>query len=86
MCEPAKDSERVDTIGFAGMRPAKMIKMPVVSLSSANRIQLVIAMGEMNVAPGVLDVKRSALRAGAPLEHQKLMNMPRMADTKAMAS
>lgn len=63
-----------------------MIKMPVVSLSSPKSIQLVIAMGESNAAPGVLDVKRSALRAGTRFEHQKLVIMPRMTDTKAMAS
>ena len=37
-----------------------------------------------NVAPGILDVKRSAFRAGTRLEHQKLVIMPRMTDTKAM--
>jgi len=63
-----------------------MIKMPVVSLSSAKSIQVVTAMGESNAPPGVLDVKRSALRAGKCLEHQKLVIMPRMTDTKAMAS
>lgn len=77
---------RVCTVGFASMRQAKMIKMPVVSLSSAKSIQVVIAMGESNASPGVLDVKRSALSAGMRLEHQKLVIMPRMTDTKAMAS
>ena len=68
------------------MRQAKIIKMPVVSLSSAKSIQVDMAMGESNAPPGVLDVKRSALRAGKRLEHQKLVIMPRMTDTKAMAS
>jgi len=68
------------------MRQARMTRMPVVSLSSAKSIQVIIAMDESNVAPGVLDVKRSALRAGTRLEHQKLVIMPRMTDTKAIAS
>jgi len=60
--------------------------MPVVSLSSAKSIQVVIAMGESNAPPGVLDVKRSELRAGKRLEHQRHVIWPRMTDTKAMAS
>jgi hypothetical protein len=63
-----------------------MIEMPVVSLSSAKNIQVVIAMGVSNAAPGVLDVKRSELRAGKRLEYQKLVIWPRMTDMKAMAS
>jgi hypothetical protein len=68
------------------MRQAKMIETPVVSLSSAKNIQVVIAMDESNALPGVLDVKRSELRAGKRLENQKLVIWPRMTDTKAMAS
>jgi hypothetical protein len=68
------------------MRQAKMIEMPVVSLSSAKSIQVIIAMGESNAPPGVLDVKRSELRAGKRLEHHKLVIWPRMTDTKAIAS
>ena len=63
-----------------------MIEMPVVSLSSAKNIQVVIAMCESNASPGVLDVKRSELRAGKRLEHQKLVIWPRMTDMKAIAS
>jgi hypothetical protein len=68
------------------MRQAKMIEMPVVSLSSAKNNQVVVAMDESNALPGVLDVKRSELRAGKRLENQKLVIWPRMTDTKAMAS
>ena len=68
------------------MRQPKMIEMPIVSLSSAKSIQVVIAMGESNASPGILDVKRSELRAGNRLEHQRLVTWPRMTDTKAMAS
>ena len=68
------------------MRQARMIEMPVVSLSNAKNIQVVIAKGESNVSPGVLDVKSSELRAGKRLEHQRLVIWPRMTDTKAMAS
>jgi hypothetical protein len=77
---------RVCTVGFASIRQAKMVDTPVVSLSTAKSIQVVTAMGESNALPGVRDVKRSALRAGRRLEHQKLVIMPRTTDTKAMAS
>ena len=60
--------------------------MPVMSLSSAKNIQVVIAKGESNASPGILDVKRSEFSAGKRLEHQRLVIWPRMTDTKAMAS
>ena len=50
-----------------------MIEMPDVSLSSAKNIQVVIAKGESNARPGVLDVKRSELRAGKRLENHRLV-------------
>jgi hypothetical protein len=68
------------------MHHKKTIRMPVVSLSKAKSIQVVTAAGESNAAPGVTDAKRSALRPGTHLEHQKLTIMPRMMDTNAMAS
>ena len=65
------------------MRQAKVIKMPVVSLSSAKSIQAVIAMGESNASPGILDVKRSTLSAGmlqgAPTPMQTMAQTPGLA-------
>src|SRR5712672_2649391 len=68
------------------MRHAKMTRMPVVSLSTAKSTQVVIAAGESNAAPGVTEMKRPTLRAGTRLEYQKLVTVPRMTDTQAMAS
>jgi len=34
--------------------------------------------GKSNAAPGVTEVKRSALRAGTRLKYQKFVMMPRM--------
>ena len=71
------------TIGFGSMRQAKML---VMSLGSMKCIRFVIAMGGSNATPGVLNVKKSAFRAGTRLEHQKLAIMPKMMDTKAMVA
>jgi len=73
-------------MGLASMRHEKTSRMPVVSLSRAKSTQVVTAAGESNAAPGVTDVKRSALRAGTRFEYQKLVIMPRMTDINAMAS
>ena len=73
-------------MGLASMRHEKTSRMPVVSLSKAKSTQIVTAAGESNAAPGVTEVNRSALRAGARLEYQKLVIMPRMTDINAMAS
>ena len=70
---------------LASMRHKGTTSVPVVSLSKAKSTQVVIAAGESNAAPGVMEVKRSALRTATRLEYQKLMVMPRMADIVAMA-
>jgi len=66
-------------MGLASMRHEKTTRMPVINLSKAKSTQVV-------TAAGVMDVKRSALRAGTRLEYQKLVIMPRMTDMNAMAS
>jgi len=73
-------------MGLASMRHDRTTKMPTVSLSKAKSTQVVTAAGESNAAPGVMEVKRSALRAATRLEYQKLMIVPRMTDINAMAS
>ena len=71
------------TIDYASIRQAKM---PVVSLGSPKSIRLDITKGESNAVPGILDVKKSAFRAGTRLEPQKLVIMQKMTDTKEVAT
>jgi len=73
-------------IGFATRRHERTTRMPVVSFRTANSTHVVTAAGESNAAPGVTELKRSALSAGTRFEYQKLVTMPRMTDIKAMAS
>ena len=71
------------TIGLGSMRQAKML---VMSLGSMKSIWFVIAMGGSNATPGILNVKKSAFRAGTRLEHQNLVIMPKITDTKEVAA
>ena len=67
-------------MGLESMRHEKTTGMPVVSLSKAKDTQVVTA------APGVTEVKRSALRAATRFENQKPVVIPRMTEMNAMAS
>jgi len=54
-------------------REYSVASVPVISLSKAKSTQVVTAAGESNAAPGVTEVKRSALRMGTRLEYQGLV-------------
>jgi len=66
-------------MSLASMCHDRTRRTPVVSLSKAKSTEVVTTAGTSNTAPGVMEVKRSALRAAVTcLEYQELVIIPRM--------
>jgi len=65
-------------MSLASMCHDRTRRTPVVSLSKAKSTEVVTTAGESNTAPGVMEVKRSALRAVTRLEYQELVIIPRV--------